>query len=138
MQPQEKFGPHEPRLCIFVVDDNQDAVDTLGDLLDLIGYHIHRFYDPMEALHAARRAMPCVVISDIGMPYMNGYELARHLRECTPSTLLIACSGWGTASDKLAAIAAGFAHHLTKPASIDDLEPILLACPRRASDAAPC
>jgi CheY-like chemotaxis protein len=138
MQPDKQLGPKEPGLCIFVVDDNQDAANCLGELLKLLGHHCHPFYDPLLALEAAKRVRPCAVVSDIGMPRMSGYDLATKLRECTPSTLLIACSGWGTAADRAMAAAAGFAHHLVKPAGLHELDPIFSRLPPRSLDAPAC
>jgi CheY-like chemotaxis protein len=135
--PTQQYG-EEQRLCIFVVDDNKDAADSLSELLNFLGHECHAFHDPFVALEAARRARPCAVVSDIGMPGMTGYDLARELRECTPATLLVACSGWGAAADRAAAASAGFKHHLVKPAGIADLQDIFAALPPRSSDAPPC
>jgi len=102
---------------ILVVDDNVDAADTLSLILRNAGHVVHAAYGGREAIGLADALRPEVVLLDIQMPRMSGYDLVRELRrhERAPRPLLIAVSAWGQESDKLASRQAGFDHHLTKP-----------------------
>ena len=102
---------------ILVVDDNVDAADTLTLLLRNEGHDVHTAYGGGDAIKIADTVKPEVVLLDIQMPRMSGYDLVRELRrhERAPRPLLIAVSAWGAESDKLASRQAGFDHHLTKP-----------------------
>ena len=102
---------------ILVVDDNVDAADTLSLLLRNEGHTVHTAYSGREAIRIADDVHPEVVLLDIQMPKMSGYDLVRELRryERGPRPLLIAVSAWGQESDKVASKQAGFDHHLTKP-----------------------
>ena len=112
---------------ILVVDDNRDAVDTLSLLLRNEGHAVHTAYGGTEAIQIADTVRPEVVLLDIQMPRMSGYDLVRELRrhERAPRPLLIAVSAWGQESDKLASRQAGFDHHLTKPVDPDALLKLL-------------
>jgi PAS domain S-box-containing protein len=104
---------------ILVVDDNIDAADSLGVLLQSQGHLTSIAYDGLEALELAQAYRPEIVFLDIGMPRMNGYEVAAAFRT-TPGladAVLIALTGWGTQEDRLRSRQAGFDHHLTKPAN---------------------
>lgn len=105
---------------ILVVDDNRDSADSLALMLRLEGHEVQVAYAGPEALAAARHAPPQVAFIDIGMPGMNGYQLAQALRaEPWPHRpTLIAMTGWGQDSDRRRAHEAGFDHHLTKPADM--------------------
>ncbi|HVX12671.1 MAG TPA: ATP-binding protein [Pirellulales bacterium] len=102
---------------IFVVDDNADAAHTLTELLRLAGHQVQTFHDGRSALAAAPVAAPEVVLLDLGMPEMDGLEVARRLRRVpsTAQSLLIAVTGWGQAADRERTQSAGFDHHLVKP-----------------------
>lgn len=112
---------------ILVVDDNQDAADLLADLLGVLGYSVSVAYDPGHAIALAGAAMPQVAILDIGLPGMDGFELAGHLRSLPhgESLKLIALSGYGQENDKHRSRAAGFAAHLVKPINIAELQKTL-------------
>jgi CheY-like chemotaxis protein len=112
---------------ILVVDDNRDAADTLSLLLRNEGHTVHTAYGGTEAIQIADAVRPEVVLLDIQMPRMSGYDLVRELRrhERAPRPLLIAVSAWGQESDKLASRQAGFDHHLTKPVDPDALLQLL-------------
>ncbi|MFL6621685.1 MAG: PAS domain-containing protein [Sulfurifustis sp.] len=112
-----------PSLSILVVDDNQDSADSLAALLRLMGHRARTARDGVEAIEVAESFRPDVVLLDIGMPRMNGYETARHLRgrPWGKELLLVALTGWGQESDKRRARDAGFDHHVTKP-----IDPTLL------------
>ena len=112
---------------ILIVDDNRDAADTMGMLLELGGHEVIVAHSGNQALELGRQRRPDVVILDIGMPDINGYEVARTARseDWGRSALLIALTGWGQAEDKERARMAGFDRHLTKPVDPDLVEEIL-------------
>jgi CheY-like chemotaxis protein len=103
---------------VLIVEDNRDAADSLGMMLELAGYTVEVAYAGLEGLEAAGRFRPEVALCDIGLPGgMDGYDLARALRgdERTAAIHLIAVSGYGQEEDQRRARAAGFDRHLTKP-----------------------
>ncbi len=114
-------------LRILIVDDNLDAGDSLALRLSLDGHQTRVARDGISGLKAAREFRPHVAFLDIGMPGMNGYELAQALRadETQHRPVLVALTGWGAESDVERAAAAGFDKHLTKPASALDVDAIL-------------
>jgi PAS domain S-box-containing protein len=116
-------------LRVLAVDDNVDAADGLALLLDLQGHEARVAYDGAGALEAARNFRPDVAILDIGMPVMDGYELARRLRRMpeTEKAVLVAMTGWGQEDDVRKAKEAGFDHHLVKPSDPAALEKLLAA-----------
>jgi signal transduction histidine kinase/ActR/RegA family two-component response regulator len=118
---------------ILVVDDNVDAADTLEALLSIEGFTVAVAYDGQAAIEAVRRDPPEIVLMDIGMPRMDGYEAARCIREQTAGIRLIALTGWGQELDRRKAQAAGFNLHLVKPV---DLEQLLGTINHPESDAA--
>jgi CheY-like chemotaxis protein/two-component sensor histidine kinase len=112
---------------ILVVDDNSDAAELLSLMLEKAGYQTTAVADGPTAIEAAERLTPEVVILDIGLPGMSGYEVAEHLRHDArlAGTSLIALTGWGTPADQRKAFAAGFDVHLTKPVAAEDLHAAL-------------
>ena len=112
---------------ILVVDDNRDAADSLVMMLRMMGHETDTAYDGLEAVQAAATFRPEVVLLDIGLPKMNGYEAARLIRKQASGKgmALIALSGWGQEEDKRRAIESGFDHHLTKPVEAAALEKLL-------------
>jgi signal transduction histidine kinase len=112
---------------VLVVDDNRDAAEMLTAMLELSGCETRMVHTAAEALELARAFFPTVALLDIGLPDMNGYELARRLRsnEASERMLLIATTGWGQDKDRLSAFDAGFDHHLTKPIDFGLLSTIL-------------
>ncbi len=102
---------------VLLADDNRDAVHVLAELLRMDGYLVHTAHDGLEAADLAKRLRPDVLVLDIGMPGLNGYEVARLVRAQPwgDRPLLIAATGWGQADDQQKALAAGFNRHLTKP-----------------------
>jgi len=110
-------GEPEHALRLMVVDDNADAADTLALLLRAEGHRVAVQYSAQAALEAARREPPQIFLLDIGLPDLNGYELARRLRSLpeTAHATLIAVTGYGQEQDQKQSQAAGFAHHLVKP-----------------------
>ena len=115
--------PVEPRLSVLVVDDNRDAADTLAMLLEMEGHRAVTAYSGAAALAQVEQEAFDVGILDIGMPGMNGYELAHRLRATQAGTqlLLMALTGWGQESDQRKAYAAGFDRHVSKPVNPDIL-----------------
>jgi CheY-like chemotaxis protein len=114
-------------LKVLVVDDNTDAADVLATLLQLQGHDVDVAYDSQDALERARVETPHVVLLDIGLPGMDGYELARLLRQqrITASATLIAITGYGQAEDRQRSRDAGFDYHLTKPVDPEALSDLL-------------
>lgn len=112
---------------IFVVDDNRDAADSLAHLLGLMGAETSVAYGAREALAAMSVSPPTLAFIDIGMPVMDGYELANRIRaaHALAGTVLVALTGWGQTTDRERIMAAGFDHHLLKPADINELARVL-------------
>jgi CheY-like chemotaxis protein len=112
---------------VLVVDDNHDAADSLGMLLQVLGAEVHVVHDGRSALEAMKSFHPAVVLLDLGMPGMNGLEVARRMREdpqCRQTTL-VALTGWGQREDRRRTHEAGFDYHLVKPADMGTLQSIL-------------
>lgn len=118
---------------VLVVDDNVDAAQSLAMLLELMGYDAQAVYSGRAALEAAAEYDPVAVILDIGMPGMNGYEVARRLRESTDSknVALIALSGFAQDDDRSRSMRTGFDAHLVKPVEPETLEALLGRLARR-------
>ena len=108
---------------VMVVDDNRDAAESLGMLLRLRGMHVHVAHDGASALKAFPTFHPTVVLLDLGMPGMDGYEVAEQIRRRPDSgkVTLIALTGWGHAEFRQRSRESGFAHHLVKPVELDAL-----------------
>lgn len=112
---------------ILVIDDNHDAADTTADLLECYGHVTRTAYGGAEGLLAAQDFSPDVVFLDIGMPGLDGYEVAAKLRD-TPGfdkTLVVALTAWGDPQSRARAAQAGFNKHLVKPASLDAMLSVL-------------
>jgi CheY-like chemotaxis protein len=120
---------------VLIVDDNTDAADRLADLLRDSGHEVEVCYDAEGALRCAASFRPDVGLFDVGLPGMNGYQLAERVRQGQDGSpmLLVAITGWGQDEDRRAALAAGFDAHLTKPA---DPEAILALIAGRAASSA--
>ncbi|MEO7577955.1 MAG: ATP-binding protein, partial [Massilia sp.] len=112
------------RAHVVLVDDNHDAAETLAAALDMLGYRVSVCHSAHEALAAMAQAPPRAAVLDIGLPDLNGYELARRIRG-TPwgaGIVLVAATGWGQDTDKQAAREAGFDAHFTKPLDFISLD----------------
>ncbi|HVY82761.1 MAG TPA: PAS domain S-box protein [Steroidobacteraceae bacterium] len=125
--PPQQARVRSGSLRILVCDDNRDSVESCAIFLQLCGHCVRVAHCGAGALALVSEFRPDVVILDIGMPEMNGYEVARRLRATTAGAraFLIAVTGWGQERDKEQAAAAGFDHHLTKPVDPSLLEPLL-------------
>jgi signal transduction histidine kinase/CheY-like chemotaxis protein len=124
---EHRSGGRRAALDLVVVDDNADALESLAMLLELEGHGVRVATDGATALELAKQRMPAVMLLDIGMPGMNGYELARELRQRPDgsSVRLVALTGWGQSHDRERATEAGFDHHLTKPVDAEQLLALL-------------
>ena len=120
-------GGARRRLRLLVVDDNVDAAATLGMLLEACGHEVAVEHASLRALARVREFQPDAALLDIGLPEMDGNELARRLRAdpASSATALIAVTGYGRDQDRGAALAAGFDHHLVKPVDMDRLAAVL-------------
>ena len=123
----EKSSPQISKSRILVVDDNPDTTATLAMLLERTGHDVHVAHDGLEAVHAVTAFQPHVVLLDIGLPKMNGFEVAQRIRQYLDGRqiALIAVTGWGQQEDRRRAMEAGFDHHLTKPVDIGRLLQLL-------------
>jgi len=119
---------------VLVVDDNVDAADSLGALLQMLGAEVLVVHDGKAALDSLDSYRPAVIFLDIGMPSMDGYEVARRMRGRAEArdAKLIALTGWGQERDRLNSREAGFDHHLIKPADLGALRAVLRSVARQA------
>ena len=110
-----------------MVDDNIDSAESLSLLLQLMGNNVSSAFDSEQALEMANELKPDVVLLDIGLPKLDGYEVAKRIRlePWGNSAILIAITGWGQAEDKALSREAGFDHHLVKPVE-SSVWPVLL------------
>jgi len=114
---------------VLIVDDNADAAEMLSDALRLKGHLTWVAHDGPAALALAPRVLPQVAFLDIGLPVMDGYELAGRLREL-PSLSeirLAAVTGYGQEADRQRSASAGFHHHLVKPVKLSDVDAVIAA-----------
>ena len=129
--PTDRLEARPARLTlirrVLVVDDNRDAADSLALLLHLMSIDVHVVYDGLEALEAVGSYRPAVVLLDLGMPGIDGWEVARRIRQRPELSAikLVALTGWGQEEDLLRSRAAGFDAHLVKPVEATALEALL-------------
>jgi CheY-like chemotaxis protein len=126
-----KRGNGLPRHRVLVVDDVYASAKTLAMMLESINQEVAIAHDGPAAIEHVLSQRPDIVFLDIAMPGMSGYEVAQHLRQQpqVDGIRLVALTGYGHEEDRRQAIEAGFHHHLTKPASIDQLAQLLHALP---------
>src|SRR5262249_40515386 len=112
---------------VLIVDDNVDHADSLAMLLSIDGHDVHCAHDGVEALTAAERLRPEVVLLDLGLPIVDGFETCRRIRDHAwrKSMLLVAITGWGQEVDRQKSTDAGFDHHLVKPIDSQTLAAIV-------------
>jgi PAS domain S-box-containing protein len=118
---------------VLVVDDNRDGADSLGDLLERLGTEVQVVHDGPAALEALGRFKPSMVLMDIGMPEMSGYEVARRIRAMPEhrELMLVALTGWGQEEDRRRSRQAGFDFHLTKPTHMFALQDLMASLNER-------
>jgi CheY-like chemotaxis protein len=127
--PSSQRSTSLPQRRVLVVDDNEDSAASLGMLLEFLGTDVQIAHDGATALTIIESYRPDVVLLDIGMPGMDGFEVARRVRQHVDfnNILLIALTGWGQSEDRDRTRNAGFDHHLVKPADITALQSLLKA-----------
>lgn len=120
------------RRRILVVDDNRDSADSMAMMLQLLGNEVRTAHDGIAAIEVAEQFRPQVILMDIGMPKLNGYEATRRIREESwgQDMAVIALTGWGQEEDRAKSMEAGCAGHLVKPVNVPDLEALLAELPQ--------
>ncbi len=133
--PTEKAKPTGPSLRVLVVDDNVDMARSLEMLLRESGHDVRTAHDGPAALETARDYRPNVVLLDIGLPELDGYEVAKRMRQhaVLQNVVLVAMTGYGQESDRQRAREAGFDHHLVKPARFEQMQKILATVSEKAT-----
>lgn len=139
----QSLAPHEPSsngnaanpksaLRILIVDDNRDGADSLAQLLRFMGNETHTAYDGQKGIEVAEEFRPSVILLDIGLPKLNGFEACRHIRAQPwgKQTIIIAVTGWGQDEDRRLTTEAGFDHHMVKPVNPKDLMKLLAGIPK--------
>ena len=123
-RPQETAPSAGPRLRILLVDDNVDAVEALAELLELGGHEVALAHDCAQALERVAHFSPELAILDIGLPEVDGYGVARALRERLGerSPVFVALTGFGQGEDRSRSEAEGFQRHFVKPVALEELE----------------
>jgi PAS domain S-box-containing protein len=134
----DRDSPASSRRRVLVVDDNVDALESLGRLIALMGNDVRQAHDGLEALEVARAFRPEVVLMDLGMPKLSGFEAAQRIRAESwgRDMVLVATTGWGQDEDRRRTTDAGFDRHLVKPITIESLREILAGAGRARPDAA--
>jgi len=125
---------------VLIVDDNRDGAESLATLLAMSGHHTHMVHDGLEALEAAERFRPDLVLLDIGIPKLNGYDACRRIRKQPwgKDMVVVAVTGYGQESDIRSSREAGFDHHLIKPVDFRSIAKVLAGLPaRQASELRP-
>jgi len=119
--------PSKNAPCVLVCDDNKDAADSLSLLLECSGFEVSTAYTGHKAVAMAEATKPQMALLDIGLPDLNGFEVAKSIRAqpFASNMLIVAISGYGTGEDKQKAFDAGFDYHFTKPISSDQLDRLL-------------
>jgi len=133
--PGEAAGVRRTGNCrVLLVDDDQDVARSMARFIRLLGHDIRVAFDGVEAVEMAGEFKPDVVLMDIGLPKVNGYDVAREMRSKPwgEKMILVAVTGWGRESDRRRSHEAGFDRHLTKPMEPDMLEALLNSCSSRA------
>ncbi|MES2792679.1 MAG: ATP-binding protein [Planctomycetota bacterium] len=123
----DKSATAENRQRVLVVDDNRDSAQTLAMMLKIMGNDVRTAHDGLEAIERAQEYLPNVILLDLGMPKLNGYDVCRRIREQPwgQNMVIIALTGWGQAEDRQRTKEAGFDHHLVKPVDVGKLKELL-------------
>jgi CheY-like chemotaxis protein len=129
LEPSAHLAPVRRR--VLVVDDNTDSAEMIQELLSQLGHETRIAMDGPEALRVASAFRPDIAFLDIGLPGMNGFELARRLRQLTPCATIpiIAVSGYARAVDRREALSAGFTDHFAKPIDLARLQSLVERAP---------
>jgi CheY-like chemotaxis protein len=130
--PRRAAVPPLRQLSVLVVDDNADAAEALADAVRMLGHRVTVAHDGAAALEECKAQELDLALVDIGLPVMDGHEVARRLRGAGHAMTLVAVTGYGTRSDVQQALSAGFDAHHTKPIDLDVLAKLLAACQQRA------
>jgi CheY-like chemotaxis protein len=126
VRPEQSASDVKPR--ILVVDDNRDMATSLGRLLRMLGHEVEVACDGRKGVEIARSYRPEVVLLDIGLPLLDGYQVARTLREeGFHDTIIIAVSGYGQEEDRQRSREAGMDHHLTKPVDVQTISELIVS-----------
>jgi CheY-like chemotaxis protein len=125
-------GAAAPRRRVLVVDDNRDGAATLAMVLSLSGHDARTAHDGLEAVEVAEAFRPDVIVLDIGLPKLNGYDACRRIRERPwgKGAVIVAATGWGQEDDVRRSKEAGFDHHLIKPVDLPALAELLASAGR--------
>ncbi|MDC0673009.1 hybrid sensor histidine kinase/response regulator, partial [Nannocystis radixulma] len=120
-------APRGPSRRVLVVDDNRDGAEAMAMMLEMLGHEVHTAHDGLEAIEAADRFRPEVILMDVGMPRLNGLDATRRIREQPwgRGMTIIALTGWGQDADRQRSREAGCDSHLVKPVNLQDLEQAL-------------
>ena len=123
----ESNPPTKQPLRVLVVDDNVDTVLSFSMLLEALGHDVRTAHDGLTGVQTAIDYRPDVALLDIGLPGLNGYEVAKRIRQhpVLKHVVLVAVTGYGQDADRQASLQAGFNHHLVKPALLEQLQQIL-------------
>jgi two-component system CheB/CheR fusion protein len=123
------------RARVLLVEDNPDAAETLKMLLEVLGHHVRVAHDGVAACELAQANVPDVMLIDIGLPGMDGYEVAQRIRQHTDlrRIVLVALTGYGRDEDRQRVFAAGFDYHFVKPVDIDALQGLVAGLARDES-----
>lgn len=121
-------------LRVMLVDDNVDMVETLSMLMNTLGHDVRHAHDGSGSLQIALEFQPHLVLMDIGLPGLDGYQVAKQIREhaALKDVVLVALTGYGHESAKQSSLAAGFHHHITKPADFRAIKQLLDTLPDKA------
>ena len=120
-------SPQKKRFCVLVVDDQPDAADTVATLLSLMGYEAKAAYSGRQALQLFNELQPRVVLMDLGMPEMSGFEAAARIRLMPQgtATTIVALTAWGDEMNRRIAREASIDYHVVKPAAAETLQEVL-------------
>jgi len=129
--PARDAAPRGPSRRVLVVDDNRDAAASTAEMLELLGHEVRTAHDGFEAVEAAEAFRPDVILMDVGMPRLNGYDATRRIRERPwgKGVTVVALTGWGQEGDRVQSRAAGCDGHLVKPVHLNDLVRYLAESP---------